>query len=341
MNKPLNNKGFTLLIIIVWIAIVLLIVLAKGCFSAANAAEVESLNEEYKISVIVHRDNSFTLSGLDYGVIINGQYVGDIKVNSEKKFIVDNSMYGENEIYFTLPNINIARKKYSFKADIGDTVRLYIGVDLGFFQSDVDFIKFEKVIIAKQYRDMEAVLYNEISGDKSLVPAWFKASTLKSLDSVQYKNRYSFWAPFIQCQPLLRVMALCVVLYPVFSYSIYLFLRSGNYSDSAFLTILLFAFPMALLLTYPVGYVLNVLVDFALYAATGENYTVSLYFILFLLVCLVILFFLIFSVSPLRKAIHSANLTRRTLGQLAFIVEAIGILYTLKDFIIDIVSLFI
>lgn len=285
------------------------------------------------INIKIVRDANFPEAGLRYyDIYINDNLVGDIGNNSSKQFDVKAKISGKNEIYFKLPSGALTGPEHvsevaTFIAEPGDIVMARFTVKnvllrLSFpVEITCTFCKYE-------YKQDEATFYQYITSNNSLVPIWFKTKVRPSLDGMSNEWRYIFFAQTLQCPSLLRLLAVSLVLCPVFSYSIYLHYKSRGLDPESKHYWL---YPVLIMSTYLLSWVVKFVIDMIAYAMTGVDYYVANQVVFFYTLGVGIMCGIAGSFHPLSRIMFSGTWIRRALGFFGIILEVLGALYTIRD----------
>jgi hypothetical protein len=177
-------------------------------------------------------------------------------------------------------------------------------------------------------REREEGFFVYVTSDKSLAPKWFKGRVRNSLKGTSEFWRDSFVAPLIQSTPVLRLIALYALFYPVFAWLIYRDIESGGDDPD----IHPYWIPPALLLaTFPIGWVLAFLFGVGAYALSGTDYYIPTHFMVFSLIAIIVGFCFITSIHPLKEAIFGQVRYKKCLGLLGAGLECFGIVFTIRD----------
>ena len=185
---------------------------------------------------------------------------------------------------------------------------------------------------------LERERYAYITAEDALAPHWFKNSTHQTLSEESLFVRGLGY--LTQSPPVLRLLALSFLLYPIVAWLLYRFSLTAKVAQ--FLTPVVNELPLmymipvvgplgVLLIMFPVSWFVQTVAYLGLYSFTGSNYYVPFQFSFFCVLSLGICTVLALSVSPLLSAIRHDLPIKKSLGILGLVLEIFGVVFTIRD----------
>jgi hypothetical protein len=294
--------------------------------------------EGIPIIVKISRNSIWTsVPFTDYYIYTNNELIGTIPPFQSKKLLVyptENNEYKAHMAFWETKGVWKVDSTTRFSDLARFRVKKGYTTLVTFFHPELNaVIEYEpdagEVIRLKKAMldSLELIDYNRISGDSSLAPRWFKTQTEPSLNETLSDDlRGVFWASIVQCPAILRVLALYLILLPIFI--IVNFIKN----EWGFDPTIPFSNPLYLILFYPGSKILSWIVQLGAYAFTGKGYYLPFEFILFFLISILIAGGIIYTVKPTFEIIrYDKSRFKRWAVFLLLVIEIIGTIFTVFE----------
>jgi hypothetical protein len=272
----------------------------------------------------------------NFEVHVNGKNIGSVANNTVTDFKISPIMPpqgGPNLLHFEFSTFGVLTQKsatVNFSGVDGDIVQAAFVSDVGEFPVEITFVGNPKAEKRQRLDKQEADYHAYVMGEKCLAPVWFCKNVRPSLAGFAEHWRDSFLAPLFQCQPVLRLLALCVLLYPIAGWLVYRAAKAEG-TDPSWLPV---GVPLiVLVLLIPLSWVVKIVVNLGAFAITGEDYYVPFLFAYFCLLALTLSAVLISSMVPLVTVTRHGMPMKRMLGVAGIVIECVSLLFLLRDVI--------